>query len=136
MRDSITIERTLNAPIDRVFDAFTTPEDLREWHHAGGGWQTPYAEVDARVGGKQKIAYANPQGKVEFEIESEFTIVDKPNKLEYIFGDRTITIDFEEADGKTKLTLEIDIENKNDKELQLKGWSEHVDNLQNYMEDK
>jgi|AntRauTorcE11897_2_1112592.scaffolds.fasta_scaffold09717_3 uncharacterized protein YndB with AHSA1/START domain len=133
MADFITIERTISAPITRVFDAFITPEDLTQWHHAGDGWQTPYAEVDAVVGGKQKIVYANSDGEVQFEIESEFTIVDKPNKLAYAFDGRTASVVFEAVDEKTNIQMQIDIEDENDKELQLKGWSEHIDNLEIYI---
>lgn len=135
MKDSIVIERTIDAPIERVFDAFITPEDLKQWHHAGEGWQTPYAEVDPRVGGKQKIAYADAKGTVEFELVATFTVVDRPNRLVYTFDGREVSVDFETVVGGTKILLELEIEDKNSKELQLKGWTEHIDNLDKYLGD-
>ena len=136
MKGSIVIERIISAPIQRVFDAFITPKDLKQWHHAGGGWQTPYAEIDARVGGKLKIAYANPEGKVEFELVGEFTVVDSPKKLSYMFDNRTVVVEFEVVDIGTKIRLELEIEDENSKELQIKGWSEHLDNLEILFKEK
>ena len=48
----LRIERTFNAPVERVFDAWTSEEVLRRWLHAQRGWETPAAEVDLRVVGK------------------------------------------------------------------------------------
>ena len=144
MRDSITIERVINAPIDRVFDAFINPEDLVNWHHAGEGWQTPYAEVDASVGGKIKIAYADADGKVQFDLDAVYEEIERPTRLAYRLGlvdlvdddDRLVTVDLEEVDGGTKVRLEFDIEHINSKDLQREGWTQHIDNLQSYLENK
>ena len=47
----LRIERTFDAPVDRVFEAWTSEEVLRRWLHGMPGWETPTAEVDLRVGG-------------------------------------------------------------------------------------
>lgn len=142
MRDSIIIERDINAPIERVFDALITPEDLMQWSHAGDGWQTPYAEVDPVVGGKIKIAYADPEGNVVFDFEAVIEEIERPNKYYYRLGipelikddDRIVNVDLHEVDGGTHLKMEFDIEHLNDKELQRNGWTQHIDNLQKLLE--
>lgn len=48
----LRIERTFDAPIDKVFEAWTSEDVLRRWLHAGSDWETPTAEVDLRVGGR------------------------------------------------------------------------------------
>jgi uncharacterized protein YndB with AHSA1/START domain len=141
MRDSIVIERVINVQIERVFDAFITPEDLVHWHHAGDGWQTPYAEVDSTVGGKLKIAYADPDGKVVFDFEAIYEKIERPNHLAYRLGmeivsddDRLVTVDLLTVKGGTNVRIEFEIEHINSKDLQRQGWTEHVDNLQAYLE--
>ena len=105
-----------------------------KWHHAGGGWKTPYAEVNPTVGGKLKVAYADPDGNVVFELVGEFTELDKPNRLAYMMDDeRLITVELDESDGKTTIRLELDVEDENSKELQTKGWTEHLDNLSRHL---
>jgi len=137
MRDSIIIERDFNAPIERVFEALINPDDLVKWHHAGDGWITPHAEVDAREGGKIRIGYLSADGTQTFEFGATISEYDPPKRLAYYLqlediidkNNRQVTYDLSENNGVTHLRLEFDIEHINDKELQRKGWTEHVDNL-------
>ena len=45
------MERILKAPPERVFDAFTDPDELTKWWWPKG-FTCPAAEVDLRVGGQ------------------------------------------------------------------------------------
>lgn len=138
MRNSFTIERTIKAPIERVFDAFITPEDLVQWHHAGDGWSTPYAEVDARAGGLLKIGYADEKGVTQFDLIATFEEVTRPSRIAYrlqleemIKHDaRLVTIDFSEVEGATHIVMEVDLEELHSVDLQRKGWTEHVEHLE------
>ena len=55
----LLIERTLDAPPDRVFDAFTDPDQLKQWWWPNG-FSCPAAEVDLRVGGRYRLAMEWP----------------------------------------------------------------------------
>lgn len=138
MRDSIVIERDFNAPIDRVFKALINPEDLVKWHHAGDGWITPHADVEPKVGGKISIGYSNADGTQSFEFGATITEYDPPKRLAYYLqiedvinkDNRQVTYDLSESNGVTHMRLEFDIEHVHGKDLQRKGWTEHVDNLE------
>lgn len=138
MRDSIVIEREINAPLVRVFKALVSPEDLVKWHHAGDGWKTPYAEVDPKVGGKIRIGYSSADGTMTFDFGGVISEINPPTRLAYYLqiediidkDNRLVTYDLSEENGITRLRLEFDIEHVHDKELQRKGWTEHVDNLE------
>lgn len=142
MAKTIIIERVIKAPIRRVFNAFIKPDDLVQWHNAGEGWTTPYAEVDPRVGGKIKIGYAGPDGKVEFDFTARITELDSPDRIAYRLGmeevisgdDRMVTINLIETELGTKVALELEIEEINDIELQRQGWTAHVYHLQALLE--
>ena len=144
MRDSIVIEKNIKAPIERVFKALITPDDLVKWHHAGDDWKTPYAEVDARVGGRIKIGYSNADGTEKFDFTAVISEIDAPSRLVYYLqlkhiisnDNRLVTYDLTEKDGVTQLRVEFDIEHLNDKELQRTGWSQHYDNLSKLLEEK
>jgi uncharacterized protein YndB with AHSA1/START domain len=47
----ITVEASIKAPVARVWSAYTTPEDIRQWNIASDDWHTTRATVDLRVGG-------------------------------------------------------------------------------------
>ena len=50
----ITVEAKINAPLEKVWSAWTTPEDITKWNFASDDWCCPSAEMDLRTGGKFK----------------------------------------------------------------------------------
>lgn len=142
MRNSIVIERVINADIERVFNAFITPEDLIQWHHAGDGWKTPYAEIDPRVGGKIKIGYSDAEETMTFDLEAYIEVIERPKKFYYRLGmidmitddDRLVTIDLSTVEGGTNIRLELDLEPLHTPEQQREGWTQHIDFLQELLE--
>jgi uncharacterized protein YndB with AHSA1/START domain len=71
----VRIERAYQAPIDEVFDAWTSPEVMRRWLHPAPDWGTPEAEVDLRVGGKVRVVMRRPDGS-QAEAHGEYTLID------------------------------------------------------------
>src|ERR1700732_3190769 len=55
----LVIERTLKASPERVFDAFTDPDQLKQWWWPMA-FTCPAAEVDLRVGGTYRLAMEWP----------------------------------------------------------------------------
>src|SRR3982751_2584908 len=110
MTDDRTLrpERTFRAPVEAVFEAWTSEEVLRRWWHTEQGWETSEAEVDLRVGGTVRVVMRDPEKDVEAGGRGAYTEVEPPTRLAFtwIWDDhptrRTlIEIDFEEADGIT-----------------------------------
>jgi len=60
----VHVSRVLRAPRERVFDAWTKPEQMRQWM-GPVGWQVPELEADARVGGKYKFVYRGTPAPTE-----------------------------------------------------------------------
>ena len=81
----LVIERALRASPERIFDAFTDPEQLTQWWWPKG-FTCPKAEVDLRVGGTYKLAMqwsdASP-GSDQFahHMAGEFYEIDRPHRL-------------------------------------------------------
>ena len=68
----VRFERTYAAPIEVVFDAWTSPEVMRRWLHPASDWGTPEAEVDLRTGGREVLPQTRPQ------IRTAHCTVEKP----------------------------------------------------------
>jgi uncharacterized protein YndB with AHSA1/START domain len=47
----ITVETTVNAPVEKVWEYFSKPEHVTKWNNASDDWHTTKAENDLRVGG-------------------------------------------------------------------------------------
>ena len=44
----ITVQTLVHAPIESVWRAYTTPDDIRQWNAASPDWHTTAARVDLR----------------------------------------------------------------------------------------
>jgi uncharacterized protein YndB with AHSA1/START domain len=100
----------MRASPERVFEAWTRPEFLRQWW-GPANVTCPEAEVDLRVGGRYRIANQFPDGKVLW-IEGEFEVVQPPNKLIYswLIGENPsherVTVTFEPREaGATEVVI-------------------------------
>jgi uncharacterized protein YndB with AHSA1/START domain len=59
---SLGVRRIIPAPQARVYDAWTTPELLREWFAPGTDFTVVVHSVETRVGGKYRIEMRNAKG--------------------------------------------------------------------------
>ena len=60
-RGGISIRRVLNAPCEKVFEAWTRPELMARWFFAGQGWATKVS-ADVRVGGRYELTMRDTNG--------------------------------------------------------------------------
>ena len=58
----ICVETLVNAPIAKVWSAYTTPEDIKQWNTASDDWHTTKSTVDLRVGGSVFLSHGS-QGR-------------------------------------------------------------------------
>ena len=82
----VAVERQFDAPIERVWRAWTEPSDLRAWW-GPEGFTCPRAEVDARVGGRILVTMRAPAEWGGFEQHSTWDIerLEPPRRLDYVF---------------------------------------------------
>lgn len=108
---TITINRTFNAPIELVWEAWTQPEHIAKWW-SPKGMETKIIEHDFSVGGKWKYSMPMPNGQ-EFVADGEYTEIIKLVKIISLANFRPMTEGVEiqslfEKDGsKTNFTFNI-----------------------------
>jgi uncharacterized protein YndB with AHSA1/START domain len=131
------MERTFNAPAQRVFDAWTSPEVLRRWWHAEHDWETSLAEVDLRVGGAVRVVMRDPEKGEEYGGGGQYLEIDPPRRLVFTWywdGNDTrqvIEVDFEETDGVTTVRFtHRDLWSEEAVRDHEDGWSKCFDNLE------
>ena len=138
---TLRIERTYQAPIEAVFDAWTTEEVIRRWWQAQRGWETTEAEVDLRVGGALRVVMRDPTKDVDYGAGGTYTEIERPTRLAFtwIWDGNTrrtlIEIDFEETDGIT--TVRFTHSGLWDEEALRShedGWRKLFDSLQRALE--
>jgi len=75
----LIMERTVDAPRELVWDAWTRPELLKQWF-TPAPWKTLDAEIDLRPGGAFRTVMQSPEGQ-EFPNSNSFLEVVRHERL-------------------------------------------------------
>lgn len=133
---SITVKTTVNAPIEKVWAFWNSPDHITKWSFASPEWHIPYAENDLKVGGKFKSTMAAKDGSMSFDFGGTYTKVDEYKKLEYTIEDgRNVSIVFDASSEQTRITETFDAESTHPIEMQRGGWQAILDNFKKYTEE-
>ena len=143
----INITRTFDAPRELVFQAWTDPHHLAQWF-GPRHFNNPVCEVDARPGGRLLVHMQGPDGDVH-PTHGVFHEVVEPERLVLTttaFNDAAgnphlevrHTVTFEEAGGKTTMTLHSVVvratpEMAGPLSGMEQGWNESLDKLAEYL---
>ncbi|MEO7175116.1 MAG: SRPBCC family protein [Saprospiraceae bacterium] len=134
-KTKITIQTTIHAPIDRVWNVWNTPEHITKWATASPDWHTPHAENDLRVGGKFMNRMEAKDGSFGFDFGGTFDVVDTNERIAYMLDDnRTVDTHFSTEGGSTTIVQTFEAENENPIEMQRDGWQAILDNCKAYAE--
>jgi uncharacterized protein YndB with AHSA1/START domain len=108
----IVLCRVINAPRERVFAAWTDPNQIRQWF-GPAGFTTETLECDIRPGGRWRFVYTGPDG-TKWDNRMEFVRIEAPRLIEIEHGRDSdddparfhVTVTFDaQSNGKTVLTM-------------------------------
>jgi uncharacterized protein YndB with AHSA1/START domain len=133
----ITVQATINAPVEKVWKYWTTPDDIMKWNHALDDLHTTHAVNDLRLWGKFSSRMEAKDGSMGFDFSGVYKNVILHKQIEYTLDDdREVTIAFSSADGKTEIVETFEAENIYPPEKQREGWQAIMDNFKKYAENK
>ena len=107
----IVISRLINAPRELVYEAWTDPRHMVHWY-GPNGFTSTITECDVRVGGVMRMMMHGPDG-TDYPNKMTYLEVVPPERIvcEYGAGDEPDpgdflqTVTFEDAGGKTQVTM-------------------------------
>ena len=135
MASKITVEATVAASIDKVWESWTAPQHIQKWNNASEDWHTPKATNDLRTGGNFLTRMEAKDGSFGFDFEGTYTEVIKHEFIAYELGDgRKVSITFENYGASTKVVETFDPENENPIDMQKDGWQAILNNFKTYTE--
>ncbi len=131
----ITVQTTINAPLEKVWQYWTEPQHITNWAFASDDWEAPESENNVTVGGTFKTVMAAKDKSAQFDFTGTYTAVDEKSRLEYDMDDgRHVTIAFAETPEGIAVIETFDPEDENSEEMQRSGWQSILDNFKNYTE--
>lgn len=139
MTESFTITRTLAAPRELVWDAWTRPEHFAVWFGTEAV-EIPLDTVtmDVRVGGTLAATMFVPDGP-RIDWLGEYTEVDRPSRLAFTLSDNPgeyaglpIVATFTEVEGGTEVSLTQHRGDFTDEQVQatIAGYNAFFDSLE------
>jgi uncharacterized protein YndB with AHSA1/START domain len=135
--NSVTVEATVKAPVDKVWAYWSEPKHITQWCQASPDWHAPYADNDLRKDGKFKTTMAAKDGSFSFDFEGVYTNVQAHKLIEYVMADgRKVKVAFSGNGNETKVTETFDPEAENPVDMQRDGWQAILNNFKSYTETK
>ena len=137
---SVNINKTIHAPIEKVFDAWLNPEMLSKFMKGIPDKTDTDVEIDAREGGR--FTFIMHVGDVKIPHTGTYLEISRPDKLVFTWASKysvvdnsTVTLNFTKVnDNKTNISLShvrfIDEEARAGHEG---GWRDILDKLNEIM---
>lgn len=123
----IVMTRAFDAPRDLVYQAFTSPELVRQWLLGPPGWSMPVCEIDLRVGGTYRYLWRHNDGQ-EMGLGGVFREIVPAERLvatekfdqAWYPGEAVVTTSFAEQGGKTTITTAVHYQSREARDAVLK----------------
>ncbi len=139
--EKLVLVRTFNAPIERVYAAWTDAEQMKRWF-APGDMSVPQAEADVREGGRYRVqmqetgsdgAFHTTGGVYREVVPNErlvFTWKWEGSELETL-----VTLNFKALSAnETELTLTHEgFDNEDTRKKHAQGWGGCLANLESFL---
>jgi uncharacterized protein YndB with AHSA1/START domain len=133
--EKITVETTIHAPIEKVWEYFNNPEHIIKWNSASEDWHTPKAENDLRAGGSFSYRMEAKDGSFGFDFGGIYDTVDTHKYIAYTLGhNRKVSITFEKKGDNIHVSETFEAEHQNPIEMQKGGWQMIINNFKKHVE--
>jgi uncharacterized protein YndB with AHSA1/START domain len=140
----LKIRRIYRASRERVFRAWTDPEQLKKWFAVADGFTTPIADVDLQVGGKYRLGMQPPGDDGVLIVGGVYQQIVPPEKLVFTWRwespnddepETLVTVKFYEREHTTEVILKHEFfADARQRDKHDKGWLGCMDNLERLIE--
>jgi uncharacterized protein YndB with AHSA1/START domain len=131
----ITVEATVNAPVEKVWTCWTELAHITQWNAASEDWHTPRATNDLRLGGTFTARMEAKDGSMGFDFAGEYTEVVPHSRIAYRMADgREVTVVFEPSGAATVVRETFAAEDVHPVDFQRAGWQSILDNFKKHVE--
>lgn len=150
-KHNLPLTRTLDAPLERVWQAWTDPDQVQQWW-GPRGVTNPTCQWEANPGGRIDVVMLageelGPLAGQEWPMTGQFITAEPERKLIFtssaiVNGEEVLqnhcTVTFEDQDGKTLLTVQIEIVKATPEAAgplagMETGWNQSLDKLTEFL---
>jgi len=133
----ISIDQWIAAPLERVWRAWVTPDEIIRWNFASDDWCCPSAHIQLEAGGRFSYRMEAKDGSFGFDFEGEFVSIQPGKEIQYTIADgRWVKVQFLACDGGTRLVETFQAEDQHSAEQQRQGWLCILENFKKHVESR
>jgi len=131
------LKRSLEAPREEVFQAWTDPDEIKKWFAPGPAF-VPEASVELRVGGRYRIAMRDETNNSSHVATGVYREIKPPERLVFTWswegdpqsGEMLVTVELREQGKGTELVLTHELfTTVESKQRHEEGWIGCLDKL-------
>ena len=139
-KPSLVLKRRLKAAPEKVYEAWTQPEQMTQWWGVAGGPKPPVAETDLRVGGRFRVQFWDPKNE-HHSVSGLYREVVPNRKLSFSWAWQTtpereslVTIELNPITDGTMLTLTHEqFFDEKARDDHGRGWNVALDRLETFL---
>ena len=136
-KPSLVLKRRIKAAPEKVYEAWTRPEQMTRWWGVTENPKPPVAETDLRVGGRFRVQFWDPKNE-HHSVSGTYREVVPNRKLSFSWAwqstperESLVTIDLNPVNDGTMLTLTHEqFFSETARDDHRRGWSVALDNLE------
>ncbi len=133
----LTISITIAAPLPAVWEAYNSPDDIKQWNQASPDWHCPASENNLVEGGRFRNTMAAKDGSFSFDFSGVYNKIVPHTLLEFTLDDnRKVSVNFKDNGESTTVTTRFEAENENPADMQRDGWQAILNSFKNHVENK
>jgi len=136
---TLVLRRTISAPREDIFLAWTSAEILRQWFCPEPDYVVTIAELDVRVGGSFRIGIKKPDNTVHVAY-GNYQEIKQPEKLVFTWSweenpfHSVVTLTFNDLGDATELILRHELlATEALRESHAHGWKGCLQSLESYL---
>jgi uncharacterized protein YndB with AHSA1/START domain len=133
----LVLKKSFNAPVEKVFEAWSNPEIMKLWFKPNAKWQTKTNNT-FKIGGSYNHAMISEDGNTSYDHFGEYKEIVPNQKIFFTWSSQAVqntlvTVELEEVNGRTNLTLTHNLfPTEEEKGKHNQGWEECLKNLENH----
>jgi len=139
-KPSLVLKRRLKAAPEKVYEAWTRPEQMTHWWGVAGGPKPPIAETDLRVGGRFRVQFWDPKNE-HHSVSGIYREVVPNRKLAFSWAwqstperESLVTIELNPVTEGTMLTLTHEqFFDEKARDDHGRGWNIALDRLETFL---
>lgn len=129
-KERITVQTTVKADINKVWEIWTKPEHIVNWNFASDDWCCPSAINNLHPNEEFSWRMESKDGKIGFDFTGIYDEIIDLKSISYKMSDgRVVNINFSQEGDNVNVSETFDAEGTNSDEMQRAGWQAILGNF-------